>query len=272
MNHQQNIYRTSLTDHPYNLISINSSDGIGTNTNFRVSLDYNITPSHIVLCHLAFPNTIYNFGYDAIILDEFGFGPVSVNVPIGIYEVLALSPNPIGPALAAALTAASPGGNIYTVTIDTLLAKFIITAGGAAVPFKFGTVANPINPRDNMTYYHLGFNSQYPLDVVQAYALSQTSSGQFNLIPVRNNVYVRIRELDNRNESCRQNGFTFCVPSISISRQSAGFSMGNKFAQYYVNTSRRTFKELSIQLVDDRGVELHLASEINIILGYFDTY
>ena len=217
----QSQYASSNTEHPYNIISINSSDGKGTNSNFQVELDFDITPSIVGLSYFSVPNTIYNFGYDPIILEEQGFPPVSVNVPIGIYEASLTSFNPIGPALANALTAASPSGNTYTVTIDPLLVKFVITA--STTPFKF----NEIDARNNYTYYHLGFNSRYPLDTPQTFALSQTSSGQFNLLPVRNNIYIRITEFVNRHQSCRGNTFTYGVPSLAISRQAAGFAVGN---------------------------------------------
>lgn len=261
----QSPFKSTLNNFPYNLISINSSDGKGTNSSFTVTLDYPITPSIVGLSYFSVPNTIFNFGYDDIILEEQGFPPVNVNVTPGIYEVSLSSFNPIGPALAAALTAASPSGNTYTVTVDTLTAKFVFTA--STTPFKF----NDIDPKNNYTYYHLGFNSTYPLDVPQVFSLTQTSSGQFNLLPIRNNVYISIKEFYNRNASCNYNPYTYVVPSLAISRQSAGFAMGNKFQQFYNNVTRSTYKTLTIELKDDRGQLLKFSGEVNLILFYGET-
>jgi len=98
---------------------------------------------------------LINSVYNTIPLDEAGT-TVLVTIPDGNWNLLSTSPNFLPPVIAAALTAASPGGLTYTVAYSALTGLLTISATGAfSILWETG-------PGDRGSYisYLLGFGIQ----------------------------------------------------------------------------------------------------------------
>lgn len=113
--------------------------------------------------------------FNTIPFDEGGV-PAFAIIPSGSYNFLSSSPNFLCNAVAAALTAASPGTLTYTCTYDTLTGKITISATG---PFSLLWATGAGN-KSTFISYLLGFGT-YTFAQDFGPAASITSPGTGNL-------------------------------------------------------------------------------------------
>lgn len=220
--------------------SLNAEPG-GTPSKFVCKLDRPFYPDDVHFRAFTMSNVIYNLR-DAIVLDENGFPPVTATPPPGVYT------GSNWPVLFSAwLTSISPSGSVYTAVLDSFTIKSTITT---TVPWRFLNVT----PR-NSTYYAIGYNRSVT-EPLQAYALSQTSTGHFDFIPQRGNINIWIKEFTADPISDSYSPYTFSVPSSSISTQTNSYSSNGQFPQTYKHTNGSRIDQLTVELINDGGFQL----------------
>ena len=240
-------------------IAISSRDAIfptDTASKFTVSISPLITPRTVQLLSCAI--TINNFNLtDPITLEENGFPSVQVTLPPAIYD-----DTNIAAALQVALNAASPAGNVYTVTLNPSNLTITITAVGVTWRFINLTVSND-------TYYALGC-CPTALPSLSPYSLSKTF-GAYDLRPY-DVLYLRISEFTQSNPVSTK-GSAGAVFTLSCSSVNSGgvaiFTVNSNDNQYWINANVVTISQLSIQITDSRGRVIPLrAGSTNILLGF----
>lgn len=240
-------------------IAVSSRDAIfptDTASKFTVTITPLITPRSVQLLGCAV--TINNFNLtDPITLEENGFPSVQVTLPPAIYD-----DTNIAAALQAALNAASPAGNVYTVTLNPSDLTITITAVGVTWRFINLTVSNN-------TYYALGC-CPTALPALAPYSLSKVF-GAYDLRPY-DVLYLRISEFSQYNPTSVQGYpgavFTLCCSSVN-SGGLAVFTANSYDNQYWINSNVVTINQLSVTITDSRGKVLPLrAGSTNILLGF----
>lgn len=240
-------------------IAVSSRDAIFPNdtaSKFTVAINPLITPRTVQL--LACSVTINNYNLtDPITLEELGFPSVQVTLPPGIYN-----DSNIGAALQTALNAASPAGNVYTVTVDNTNLSITITAVGVTWRFINLTV-------NNDTYYALGC-CPVALPPLAAYSLSKTFGG-YDLRPY-DVLYLRISEFSQCNPTSVQ-GYPGAVFTLSCATVNSGgvaiFTANSYDDQYWINGNVVTISQLSVQITDRRGKVIPLrAGSTDILLAF----
>lgn len=240
-------------------IAISSRDGIfstDTASNFTVAINPLTTPRTVQLLSCAVTINNYNLT-DAMTLEETGFPDVAVTLPPGIYN-----DTNIAAALGAALTAASPAGNVYTVTLDTT--NFTVTITAVGVTWRFTSVV-----ASNNTYYALGCcNTVAP--PLTPLALSHTY-GAYDFRPY-DVLYLRVAEFSQMNLSSTRGygGATFVLTCSSVNSGGVAIFTANSYDnQFWVNAQNVTISQLSVQITDSRGKVIPLrAGATSILLSF----
>lgn len=239
-------------------ISLRSRDGIfatDTASNFTNRLTIPIMPRVIQLMDVAV--TINNYTLrDTIYLEETGFPVTPVTLPPNIY-----SDANIAAALGAALTAASPAGNVYTVTVDTTTFSITITAVG--VTWRFVQVDS-----SNATYYGLGVASS-KIPPIATPALSFTF-GAYDFRPY-DILYITIDEMPNGNVTGGSDQFVFTLTCSSVNSGGiATYQLNNSDDQFWVNVMRKTFGSMHVRILDSYGQVIPLRGGSTSILLSFN--
>lgn len=205
------------------------------------------------------PNNFYNC-YDPIILEELGNPPVTFTLPDGIYRCFDDPSSNFQPALVTALNTASPTGSLYTVVYDPTTQKLTIT-NTSGVTFRF----NDVNPITNITYRSMGWNATNQT-VVQAFALSQTSTGSINMLAgISNGIRIRIEELPVVCQTSEfKNVFTFLLQDISL----GGDFITGKCDYPYKCIGSNSYSKFSIQILDDTGRLLRVRDQTTVLFSF----
>ena len=239
-------------------IAINSRDGINatdTASDFTVRLSQPILPKIIQLLEAAVTINNYNLT-ESIFLQETGFPITPVTLPPGIYN-----DSNIAAALGAALTAASPAGNVYTVTVDSTNFNITITAVG--VTWRFTAVDSR-----NITYYALGVATSR-LPPLAAPALSFTF-GAYDFRPY-STLFLVFEDFQTSGNIVTENFRPIFVLTCSSVNSGgvATYSSMTQDHQYWVNSTRSTFNVLHVKITDSRGNVIPLrAGSSNILLSF----
>jgi hypothetical protein len=239
----------------------NSMHGLTGSTPYLFSckLDKIAMFDEIYLSYLGFPTTVYNAGSavngDSWILDEQGFPPVTLKLPQSFYTATNFPGD-----LQTFLNANSPGGLVYTVTLDPNTGRLTISTTSN---FRFGDGTTGVNILNDF-YYSIGYNDVTG-NIVVPYALSHTPNGTINLAPIRDALFVEISVLRNKGISNSNCSYTFIVPEGSISRQIGTYSSGSGFRQLVKGDMNQSVSEFTVSITDSRGRYI-MASGGNTVL------
>lgn len=238
-------------------ISLRSRDGIfasDTASSFTNRLTIPVMPRIIQLLDVAI--TINNYTLrDPIYLEETGFPITLVTLPPNIYNDTNLAA-----ALQASLNAASPAGNVYTVTLDTTTFSITITAVG--VTWRFARVDSA-----NATYYGLGVASS-KIPPIPAPALSFTY-GAYDFRPY-DILYLAIDEMPNGNLTGGPEQFVFTLTCSLVNSGGVAVYRANAFDdQFWVNTIHKSFGSMRVRILDTYGQVIPLrGGSTSILLGF----
>lgn len=238
-------------------VHISSLQGFNDNTaaDFICELTSSVLVDELILDYISVPNTIPNLP-DAIILRETAQPDVVTTPPRGIYTYTN------APALLSAwLTAASPSGSVYTVTIDPFTLAVTITS--TITPFTLLDPATLQVTSRNRTLNALGWNN-ITVQAPPAPALVQVSPGAYNFLPI-DTIYVQVVELPQKSSDTQGISYTFVVPTTSISKQ---YITGTP-RQSYKNCSGNPLARFTVRLTDTFGRRLDfIGGQCTMLFSY----
>lgn len=207
---------------------------------------------------------VYNF-WKPFYLVETGFPPVLYTPTLGIYT----SSN-IGTQLSTQLTAISPSGSTYTVTLDAFNARLTFTSTGPTFTFRMNLIDN-FNTTRNLSLEQLGFINDFPESAIPTPANPLLAPLPINLSPLAaNNFFVHVSGVDNtKNMSTYGLSYTFVIDGSSVSRQISGTTSGTSYHESVRVNSSYNLSEIRITITDVWGDFLsNIQGEIFLVFGY----